>query len=157
MSNLNVRLLDLPTHSRQFDANCGKIRYVSDPLSKIFVVGFRMQVKTCFRTSGADLKQKLDLKPDAVIQSTKVAQIILYYHVTKKFLPCLNWLVTWFRLQNMFWKRINCFRFWWKTYTKHYTSNYVISRVKILSFPALCGWSGAFNFRIWFGKRKNVV
>ena len=84
MSNLNVRLLDLPTHSRQFDANCGKIRYVSDPLSKVFVVGFRMQVKTCFRTSGADLKQKLDLKPDAVIQSTKVAQITLYYHVTKK-------------------------------------------------------------------------
>ena len=43
---------------------------------------------------------------------------------------CLNWLVTCFRFQNMFWKNINCFRFWWKTYTKRCTSNYVISRVK---------------------------
>ena len=36
MSNLNIRVLDPPTHSRQFDANCGKIRYVSDPYMKIF-------------------------------------------------------------------------------------------------------------------------
>ena len=27
MSNLNVRVLEPPTHSRQFDANCGKIWY----------------------------------------------------------------------------------------------------------------------------------
>ena len=46
--------------------------------------------------------------------SRNVAQVILYYHVTKQFLPCLNWLVTCFRFQNMFWKNINCFRFWWK-------------------------------------------
>ena len=89
--------------------------------------------------------------------SRNVAQIILCYHVTKQFLPCLNWLVTCFQFQNMFWKNINCFRFWWKTYTKRCTSNYVISRVKRLSSPALCGWSGAFNFRVWFGKRKNAV
>ena len=31
ISNLNVGVLDSPTHLRQFDANCGKIRYVSDP------------------------------------------------------------------------------------------------------------------------------
>ena len=31
MSNLNVRKLDLPTHSRQLDASCEEIRYVIDP------------------------------------------------------------------------------------------------------------------------------
>ena len=29
--NFNIRVLDPPTHSRQFDANSGKIRYMSDP------------------------------------------------------------------------------------------------------------------------------
>ena len=28
---INVRRLDPPTHSRQFDANYGKIQFVSDP------------------------------------------------------------------------------------------------------------------------------
>ena len=79
-----------------------------------------------------------------------------YYHVTKQFLPCLRWLVTSFQFQNMFWKNVNCFRFWWKTYTKRCRNDYVISRVKTLS-PAVCGWSGAFNFRVWFGKRKSAV
>ena len=74
-----------------------------------------------------------------------------------KTISCLNWLVTCFRFQNLFWKNINCFRFWWKSYTKYCTSNYVISRVKTFSSPALSGWSGAFNFRVWSGKRKNVV
>ena len=79
--------------------------------------------------------------------SENVAQIILYYHVTKQFLPCLIWLVTCFWFQNMFWKNINYFRFWWKTCTKRCTSNcYVILRVKRLSSPVLRGWSGAFNF-----------
>ena len=32
VSNLNVRELDAPTHLSQFDANCGKIRYVSGSL-----------------------------------------------------------------------------------------------------------------------------
>ena len=49
--------------------------------------------------------------------SWNVAQIILYCHVTRQFLPCLNWKITCFRFHNMFWKN-NCFRFWWKTYTK---------------------------------------
>ena len=71
-------------------------------------------------------------------------------HVIKQFLPCLNWLVT-------FWKNIFCFRFWWKTYTKCCASINVISRVTRLSWLALCGWPGAFNFRIWFGKRKNAL
>ena len=35
MSNLYLRELDSPTHLQQFDANCGKIRYVSDPLAKL--------------------------------------------------------------------------------------------------------------------------
>ena len=30
MSNLNIRELDPPTHLRQFDANCWKVRYVSE-------------------------------------------------------------------------------------------------------------------------------
>ena len=29
-SNLNVRELDSTTHSHQFDANCGKVQYVSE-------------------------------------------------------------------------------------------------------------------------------
>ena len=82
------------------------------------------------------------------IKNFHVAQIILYYHVTKQFLPCLNWLVTCFWFQNMFWKNINCFRLWWKIYLKRCTSNYVISQVKRLSFFALGGWSGALNFRV---------
>ena len=49
----------------------------------------------------------------------------------KKFLPCLNWVVTCFQFQKMFWKN-NCFRFWWRTYTKHCRRNYVISCVKRL-------------------------
>ena len=51
----------------------------------------------------------------------------------------------------------HCFRFWWKAYTKRCASNYVISRVRRLSSSALCGWSGAFNFRVWFGKRNMAV
>ena len=89
--------------------------------------------------------------------SRNVAQIIFYYHETKKFLPCLDWLVAYFRNQNMFWKNINCFLFWQKTYTKRCRSNYVVSRVKRLSSPTLCRWSVAFNFRVWFGERKNAV
>ena len=33
MSNLNTRVLDPLTHLQQFDANSGKVRYVSDPLT----------------------------------------------------------------------------------------------------------------------------
>ena len=89
--------------------------------------------------------------------SRNVAQLNFYYHVTNQFLPCSIWLVTCFWFQNMFWKNINCFRFWWKTYTKCCTSNYVISRVKRLSSPALCGWSGAFNFKVWSGKQNMTL
>ena len=89
--------------------------------------------------------------------SRNVAQVILYYHVTSQFLSWLSLLVTCFWFQNMFWKNIDCFPFWWKTYTKHCTSNDVISRTKRLSSPALCGWSGAFNFRVWFEKRNMAV
>ena len=86
-----------------------------------------------------------------------VAQIVLYYHVKNRFFRYLILLVTCFWFQNMFWKNIDCFPFWWKTYTKCCTSNYVISHVKRLSSPTLCGWSGAFNFRVWFGKRNMAV
>ena len=48
-------------------------------------------------------------------------------------------------------------QFGWKTFTKRCTSNYLISRVKRLSCSALCGWSGAFNFKVWFGKRIMAV
>ena len=61
-----------------------------------------------------DLDQKL-------IQN--VAQIIFYYH-TKN----LNWMKTCFQFQNKFWKNISCFQFWWKTYTKRCTNNYVTSK-----------------------------
>ena len=67
----------------------------------------------------------------------------------------LEFTVTCFWFQNMFWRNINCFRFWLKIYTKRCTSNYEISNAKQLSSPAL--WSGAFNFRAWFGKRNMAV
>ena len=86
-----------------------------------------------------------------------VVQMILYYHVTKQFLPFLIWLVTYFWFQNMICKSINYFRFWWKTYIKRCTSNYVITRVKRLSSPVLRCWSSAFNFWVWFGKRNIAV
>ena len=70
-----------------------------------------------------------------------VTQIILHYHVTKQFLSCLNYSIKCIRFQNMFWRNISCFRFWWKIYTKRCTNNNVIPRVKRLSSPALCAWS----------------
>ena len=39
VSNHNVRVLDPPTHSRQFDANRGRFRYVSDPWHQIQIFG----------------------------------------------------------------------------------------------------------------------
>ena len=71
----------------------------------------------------------------------KVAQIILYYHVAKQFLSCLHYFINCIWFQNIFWRNISCFRFWWKIYTKRCTNNNVISRVKRLSSPALCTWS----------------
>ena len=68
--------------------------------------------------------------------SWNFAQMIFYYHMTNQFLPCFMWLVACFWFQNMFWKNINCFQFWRKTYTGRCTSNYVISRVKTF-FPYL--------------------
>ena len=82
------------------------------------------------------------------------AQIILYYHLTKQFLSCLNLLITCLRFHNMNLKNICCFL---KNLHKALHINYVILIVKGLSSPALCVWSSAFNFRIWFGKRKNAV
>ena len=55
----------------------------------------------------------------------------------------------------MFKENMNYFQFSWKTYTKHCTNNYVLPYVKRLFLLALCGWSSAFNSRIWSGKSKN--
>ena len=44
-----------------------------------------------------------------------------------------------------------------KTHTLSVAQMTVISRVKRLSSVVLCDWSSVFNFRIWLGKRKNVV
>ena len=89
--------------------------------------------------------------------SWNVAQIILYYHLTKQFFPCLIWLVTRLWFQNMFWKNINCFRFWWKTYTKRCTRNYVISRVKRLSFPCTLRLVRYFQFHGMICKTEKAV
>ena len=86
--------------------------------------------------------------------SWNVAQIILYYDLTKQFFPCLIWLVTRLLFQNLFWKNINCINFWWKTYTKRCTRNYVISRVKRISFPSTLRLARTFNFMVWSVKRK---
>ena len=73
------------------------------------------------------------------------------------FFVCLNWLITRFLFQNMFWNNNSFFQFWWKAYTKRCTNNYLISWFKRLSSLALCGWSSAFKFSIYFKKRKNAV
>ena len=86
-----------------------------------------------------------------------VAQIIIYYHFTKQFHSCLNWLITCFQFRNMFWKNISCFRFCSKTYTTRCTNNYVISRVKKHFLSARCGCSSAFNLRTCFWKQSNAV
>ena len=78
-----------------------------------------------------------------------------YYHMTKS-VTCLNRLNTCFWFQKRFRKSIICFRFWWKTYVKLCTNNYVISHLKDV-LPALCDWSSVFNFRIWSGKQKNTA
>ena len=58
--------------------------------------------------------------------------------MTKQFLCCLS-----------FEKPLIDFHFDEKLiHTKRYTSKYVIPHVKRLSYPALCGWSGAFSFRV---------
>ena len=44
MSNLNIRERDSPTHLHQFDANYGKIQYMSDPLDKHTPI--KRQIKT---------------------------------------------------------------------------------------------------------------
>ena len=64
----------------------------------------------------------------------------------------MNWLVTRFRFQNIFWKNINCFRFWWKTYTKRCTNNYVMSRVK--DFLPLHFEVGCFQFQVIIWKTE---
>ena len=64
---------------------------------------------------------------------TKRWQIIIYYHVTKRFLACLNWFVTWIWFQNMFWKTLIAFDFD-EILTQSVAQVTVISRVKIF-FP----------------------
>ena len=88
--------------------------------------------------------------------SRKVAQIILYHHMTKLFLACLNWLTIYFWYKNVFWKTLIAFDFDEK-FTQSVAEATVISHAKILSSPALWGWSGAFNFRVWFWKWKNSL
>ena len=93
----------------------------------------------------SDFNQKL---------SRNVAQITLCYHITKQFLPCMNWLVLCFWFQNMFWRNIDCFQFWWKLKALHkYLCNI---RHQKTFFPCFL-WAGAFNSRVWFGKWKNAV
>ena len=75
----------------------------------------------------------------------------------KTIFSLLELIDTCFQLQSMFRKKISCFLFWWKTYTKRCTNNYVIRSVKRLPLLSLCGLSSAFNFRIWSGKWKNAV
>ena len=51
---------------------------------------------------------------------TKPCTNISLLSLTKQFLGCLNLLVACFWFQNMFWKNINCFRFWWKTFSSFF-------------------------------------
>ena len=72
------------------------------------------------------------------LRKTLVAQIILYYHVTKQFFSYFNYFIKCIQFQNIFWRNISCFRLWWKIYTKRCTNTNVTSRIKRLSSPALC-------------------
>ena len=79
-------------------------------------------------------------RPFELKLTKNVAQIIIYYHGTKQCLSCLNWFITCFRLQNMFWKNISWFQFWWKIYTKRCLNNNVNLRL--------------INFRTWLGNGR---
>ena len=74
-----------------------------------------------------------------------------------------NFLFAWidwscaFNFRICFGKTLIASNFDKKTYTKRCTSNYTKSYVKRLSSPALCSWSGALNFAVWFEKPKNVM
>ena len=83
--------------------------------------------------------------------SRNATQIILYYYVTKQFLAYLSWMVTCIWFQNMFSKTLIAFNFD-EILTQSAGQATVISRVRILSSPALGDWSGAFNFREWMPK-----
>ena len=97
--------------------------------------------------------------PPCVLFKCKiVVQIIPYYHTTKQFFHCLNWLLTCFRFQNMFWKNINFFPVWWKTHTKRCTNNHAINNTCQKTFFGCTLRSiKFFDFRIWFEKQKNAV
>ena len=134
---------------------------------KLFKNSFLMQhlrwllLKVLSRSSKVSRGLFFDFAPPRAFDfdqklSQNAAQIILYYQVTKQFVACINWLVTCIWFQTMFWKTLIAFDFD-EILTQSVAQVTVISRVKILSSLALCGWSGAFNFRVWFGKRKNAV
>ena len=75
-----------------------------------------------------------------------VAQILLYYHVIKQFLCCLNWLIRCFRFQNVLEKHLLLLILMKNIHNVLCCKNkYVISCVKRLYLPVLCGWSSAFN------------
>ena len=71
------------------------------------------------------------------------------------FVAWIDWSRT-FDLRIYFWKTLIASDFD-KKFTQSEAHNYVISRVKILSSPAFCGWSDAVSFTLWFGKRKNAM
>ena len=68
----------------------------------------------------------------------------------KQFFRSLNWLITCFQFQNIFWKNISPFLFWWKTYTNCCTNNYIIC-VQRLSLLPILQLSKCFQFQdvIW--------
>ena len=71
-----------------------------------------------------------------------------------KTISSLHELVLCFWFQNMFWKNIDCFQFWWKLKALHkYLCNI---RHQKTFFPCFL-WAGAFNSTVWFGKWKNAV
>ena len=47
-----------------------------------------------------------------------IVQVILYYHVTRQFLPCLNWLIMYLWFQNMSWKN-SWFHIWFHILMKN--------------------------------------
>ena len=138
MSHWNSQKGSKPSNLQLFnkDSNTG----VCCGYCEIFIKGLRWLLLIVLAVNSATLGSFVPPRAFDFDQklTQNVAQMTIYYQVTKQFIGCLNWLIPCFPCQNVFWKNISCFRFWWKTYTKHCTNNCVISRVKRLSSPALC-------------------
>ena len=121
------------------------LRYTNNSLlSHDKIISPLLELITCFRSQNMFWWEVLPKGFGHQTMSGKSIKTLIFYMLKHAVVATLQ-------------KTYNYSQFWWKTYTKHCTSNYIMWRVKGLGSPALCSWSGAFSFRVWFGKWNNVV